>query len=353
MGRMSHENCVVAADNKTVYEGADESSNGFIFKYVADVAGDMSSGQLFVLKLDGPIGSTTTGSWVGIPNSTPAECNNVRSFATSVGATNFNAVEDVEISPLDGKIYFTSKATSRVYRFKDNGMTVSHADVFVGNSDFVYNIQTETGLVPEQWRGGIDNLTFDDEGNLYVIQDGGRNHIWMVPPCHTQTNPAVKLFAVTPAGCEPTGMTFSPDHKFMFVSMQHPSSSNTTAMIDATGTPVVFNKESAIVIARKEYLGPQAITPPVSVNNVEKAQLVSLYPNPTTDKITINLNSKVNEVATVRLFDITGVNVRVISKQLSMGNNSMEIDMANLSAGVYNAVIYINGQQLNAKVVKK
>src|SRR5690606_7393626 len=62
-----------------------------------------------------------------------------------------------------------------------------------------------------------------------------------------------------PAGSEPTGMTFSPDNKFMFVSIQHPSGSNTTEMIDASGTPIIFNKETAIVIARKEFLGVDAL----------------------------------------------------------------------------------------------
>lgn len=258
MGRMSHENCVVAADRKTVYYGNDQNP-GFIFKYVSDLEENLANGTLYVLKLDGPLDQTTTGSWIGIPNYTPSDCNSTTSYAAAVGATNFDSVEDVEISPRDGMIYFTSKASSRVYRFQDNGTTVQNTQVFVGNADFIYNIQTEDDIVEEQWRGGVDNLTFDDEGNLYVIQDGGRNHIWMVPFCHTQMNPAVKLFAVTPAGCEPTGMTFSPDFKYMFVSMQHPSASNTTEMIDATGNPVIFNKESAIVIARREFLGPEAL----------------------------------------------------------------------------------------------
>jgi hypothetical protein len=41
----------------------------------------------------------------------------------------------------------------------------------------------------------------------------------------------------------------------MFVSIQHPGSSNATIMIDAAGNPERFNRESAIVISRKEYFG--------------------------------------------------------------------------------------------------
>ncbi|PSK90285.1 alkaline phosphatase PhoX [Taibaiella chishuiensis] len=262
LGRMSHENVVVAFDHKTVYEGNDENP-GFIFKMVADTAGKLGTGNLYVLKLSGAAGVATSGTWMQVPNSTPTECNNVRAYAASIAATNFNSIEDVEISPLDSMIYFTSKASSRVYRFKDNKTVgnsndVTNCEVFVGNAGTMYNITYNGGTASEQWRDGNDNLTFDNEGNLYVIQDGGRNHIWMVKPCHTNADPKVELFAVTPAGCEPTGMTFSPDYKFMFVSMQHPSGSNATQMIDAAGNPERFNKESAIVIARKEFLGLNA-----------------------------------------------------------------------------------------------
>lgn len=360
MGRMSHENVVInPIDKKTAYLGNDENP-GYIFKFVADTAENMTEGSLYVLKLDGPLDATTTGSWVGIPNTTPTDCNNSRAYATAVGATNFDQIEDVEISPLDGKIYFTSKASSRVYRFQDNGNTVSNAEVFVGNSSFVYVINSDTGLVEEQWRGGVDNLTFDDKGNLYVIQDGGRNHIWMVPPCHTQTNPAVKLFAVTPAGCEPTGMTFSPDYKFMFVSMQHPSASNSTEMIDATGTPVKFNKESAIVIARKEVLGPLAFNPappPVDttthVNEIPNLNLLQVYPNPTDGMLNVKLSSNQNGVAVLRLYTITGASVRLITKSVRTGENEMNIDMNNLPAGVYTATLSVNGKTVSAKVIKK
>ncbi len=57
--------------------------------------------------------------------------NNMSSIAASLGGTNFNGVEDCEISPLDGKIYFTSKGKSRVYRFTDKGTTVEDFETFV------------------------------------------------------------------------------------------------------------------------------------------------------------------------------------------------------------------------------
>ena len=140
MGRMSHENVVVANDSLTAYEANDENP-GYVFKYVMKKKGDLSDGDLYVLKLDGPIDAINVGSWVKIPNSTPTECNNVRSAATAAGATNFSSLEDVEISPVDGMIYFTSKASSRVYRFRDYGSTVGDLEVFVGNKSQQYLIE--------------------------------------------------------------------------------------------------------------------------------------------------------------------------------------------------------------------
>ena len=353
LGRMSHENCVVSEDRKTVYYGNDENP-GYVFKFVADEEEDLTSGSLYVLKLDGPLDNSTTGTWVGIPNFTTDDCNNVRSYANAVQATNFDKIEDVEISPVTGQVYFTSKSSSRVYRFTDNGSSVSGAMVFVGNSSFIYNIETADGIVEEQWRGGVDNLTFDDEGNLYVIQDGGRNHIWMVPTCHTQTNPAVKMFAVTPAGCEPTGMTFSPDFKFMFVSMQHPSSNNQTEMIDATGTPVIFNNESCIVIARKEYLGPDAMyISPASIDEQSTIDAPTIFPNPTNGNVTIQINANNGGSAMVHVYNMVGSSVRVLSQSLNAGENNINVQMENLPAGVYSAVVVVGNQRFTQKIVKR
>lgn len=359
LGRMSHENVVVNPwDRKTVYQGNDENP-GYIFRFIADVPEDLTRGQLYVLKLDGPLDNATTGQWIGIPNSTPADCNNARAFASAVGATNFDQIEDVEISPLDSMIYFTSKASSRVYRFKDEGQRVSRVEVFVGNSASIYNIQTENDIVPEQWRGGVDNLTFDSKGNLYVIQDGGRNHIWMVPPCHTQTNPAVKLFAVTPAGSEPTGMTMSPDDKFMFVSIQHPSSSNATEQKDASGRLVKFNRESAIVIARKEFLGPEAIKPDTTGTTSvtewgnEAINSFTAYPNPTSHNVTLNADVSYPANAIITLTTIQGADVRLISRRFEKGLNSVELDLQNLPSGLYIATISVNGTKKSIKIIKQ
>ncbi len=114
---------------------------------------------------------------------------------------------------------------------------------------------------------GNDNLAFDGEGNLWVLQDGDRSHIWVVGPTHTATSPAVRLFAKTPVGCELTGITFSPDYKFMFISFMHPAINNIASQTDAAGISLVFNTSTTAVIALKENLGPSLGVVPVTLTS--------------------------------------------------------------------------------------
>lgn len=270
LGRISHENVVCANDSVTVYQGEDDGS-GNVFKFVADQKGNLSSGKLYALKLNSGLVSneptSSVGTWVLVPNTTKIERNTTKALAAGLGATPFNGVEDVEISPIDGKIYFTAKGNSRVYRFSDNGTTVSNFETFIGGASYRINIGNE--IISEPWGTGNDNLTFDDRGNLWVLQDGSRNHIWVVRPNHTQANPKVEVFMVSPYGSEPTGMTFSPDYKYMFVSIQSPAAITLTQK-DVAGNTVKFDRSNTLVIARNESWtgGPtmQSITGPATAN---------------------------------------------------------------------------------------
>jgi hypothetical protein len=276
MGAASHENAAISEDGVTVYTGEDGGSSA-VFKFVADTPGNLSAGKLYALKLDGPLvgGEPTSkgASWIAIPNTTQTERNSSRSLAISLGATNFNGVEDIEFGTIDGKIYFTSKGNGRIYRFDDNGSKVANFETFVGGTS--YDIHTNEGVFNEAWGGGNDNLCFDDKGNLWVLQDGGRNYVWVVRPDHSQVEPKVELFASFPNGSEPCGLTFSPDYRFGFISVQHPSGSNTNQM-DATGNMVRFNASATLVFALNENLGGQPTdTSVVSNSEWMKSTVVS------------------------------------------------------------------------------
>ncbi|WP_052671341.1 alkaline phosphatase PhoX [Aequorivita vladivostokensis] len=267
MGRMNHENVVVSADGTTAYYGEDGGTD-CVYKFVADTPGDLTSGTVYVLKLDLPLSgndpSSSTATWIQVPNTTKADRNNISSVAGALGGTNFNGVEDCEINPITGKIYFTAKGKDRVYRFKDDGNTISEFETFVGGKS--YDINTDQGVFTEAWSDGNDNLTFDDKGNLWVLQDGGRNYIWVVRPDHTQSNPKVLLHSSMPAGSEPTGLTFTPDYKYGFFSVQHPSGGNSPQQ-DATLNDVTFNASATVVFALRTEIGIQAPIADFEANN--------------------------------------------------------------------------------------
>ena len=117
-----------------------------------------------------PVGTLAT--WVEVPNTTIAERNNVKAKAAELGGTLFNGVEDIEIGSIDGKIYFTVKSNpfNRVYRFKDNGTTITEFETFVGGATTGYRVNVAGKEIDEDWGVGNDNLTFDDRGNLWVLQ---------------------------------------------------------------------------------------------------------------------------------------------------------------------------------------
>ncbi len=282
MGRQAHENVVIESDQTVAYWGADNITNGFIYKFIPTAPGNFSVGTLYVLETTGALG---TGTWKQVANTTKAERNNTIATSTTAGAYNFQRIEDVEIGP-DGKIYFASTATGRVYRFTDAGTTVSNLSVFVEST--TYDVDGSGPFAPAKFEWP-DNLAFDSEGNLWVLQDGGDNHIWVVSPAHTAAAPAIKVFANTPSGSEPTGITFSPDYKFMFISLQHPNASNTIGQTDAAGNNVIFDTHTTLVIARKENLG--VTTLPIRYismalvqknNSVEVSWLTSGSNEPTT-----------------------------------------------------------------------
>jgi hypothetical protein len=327
LGRASHENVVVMKDSITLYWGED-AGNGAVYKFIADKKADMSAGKLYVLKVTGGLPNGEAGSsngvWVQVPNTTQADRNNTYNLALGLGATTFAGVEDVEISPIDGMIYFAVKSapSERVYRFKDNGTTVSGFETYVGGGDNFY-INDGKSAILEPWGAGNDNLAFDDRGNLYVLQDGSQDHIWLVRNGHTRANPRIELFATTPTGCEPTGITFSPDYKFMFLSLQEPSSTNTATMRDASGRTITFNRSTALVIARNENLGST-----VPVREVQPILGgLEVYPNPTQGNFTMKFNLKEAGAVNLEVFDLAGKRIKVQKIDANSGLNYLSTDL--------------------------
>lgn len=351
VGRASHENVVAAQDSITLYWGED-AGDGHVYKFVADQKMNLYAGKLYALKLVSGLVSNeptaSTGEWILVPNTTVSDRNNTYSIAKSLGATPFNGVEDVEIHPLTGKIYFTAKGNSRTYRFKDNGTSVAEFETFIGGASYSY-IADNGATITEPWGTGNDNLVFDDRGNLYVQQDGSQDHIFMVRNDHTQENPKVELFATTPEGSEPTGMTFSADYKFAFISMQNPSATNTASFVDAAGKTITINKSTTLVISRIEHLASPVVITSIEDEVESGKEKPMVYPNPAEEFITIDLGLKKSGLATVEIYSLSGT---LLSKTTHATNTGGVIPMK-LNSGVYIVkVVSENGTRTEKVIIK-
>lgn len=355
LGRVSHENIVVSNDKVTAYFGEDDGL-GNVYKFVADNPGNLSAGKLYVLKLDAPMSSGeptgSTGTWIQVPNTTKAERNDVKVFGTAMGTT-FSGVEDVEIGTIDTMVYFTAKGLNRIYRFKDDGTSVSNFITYAGGKS--YRVSSGNYVITEDWGSGNDNLTFDDRGNLWVLQDGGRNHVWVIRPGHTQSNPKIEVFMHIPREAEPTGMTFTPDYKYMFISIQEPASSITANQRDVAGVYKTMNKSTMMVIARKEHLGiSQLAPPPTDVFNTNASDnKVSIYPNPFNDMAVIDLTiTKAQSHVIVEVVDVTGKTIQQIHPgTLAAGNYKYTISAP--VAGFYFCNVIIDNVRTTYKLVKQ
>ena len=342
LGNFKHENVVVHENRRTVYQGVDETI-GYLFKFVADAPENLSAGKLYVYK-----GSKQgDGNWILINNSTVEDQNTTLSQCAAVEATVFNGVEDVEINPFNNMIYLAVKSESKVYRFQDsnpiNGTTVTNFETYVGGTS--YEIFDGDSIYNVPWGTGNDNLAFDESGNLWVMQDGSKNYIWLVGSEHTQQNPSVKIFGRSPAGSEPTGITFTPDFRYLFMSIQHPSASNeSTSQPDAFGIPRTFDNHVTLVIARTENLNNNltSINQPFKKNSRFKA-----YPNPVYNSLNLVLEQNF-VVKELHLINAIG-NIVHISYQKS--GTEIEIAIDHLPNGIYFLQVLTDANTLEVKKI--
>jgi uncharacterized protein len=212
-----------------------ERTPGYLFKFVPDRRGDLSSGQTYVLKVTQPTGDRT-GAAEWIPLDRDAVQIDASAAADAVQATGYGRPEDVEIATSSGNnrggtnvLYVAITSEHRVLEIdlREPGGGAGHGTAFV--TDYVSrgtNATTEFEMP--------DNLALDRSGNLYITEDPGgsfssgkRNgdDIWVAAPNRVgqhQASPSVSRFAsLTDCDAEPTGIYFDMKSSRLFVNVQH------------------------------------------------------------------------------------------------------------------------------------
>ena len=77
-----------------------------------------------------------------------------------------------------------------------------------------------------------DNLTFDNEGNIWISTDGlannlpGNDGLFVVPTEGAERGRTMQFFSTVP-GAECSGPIFTPDNTALFVSVRHPGEGGT------------------------------------------------------------------------------------------------------------------------------
>jgi secreted PhoX family phosphatase len=207
--------------------------------------------------------ATTDGSTLGAKfGDLGAILVNTRLAADAVGATKMDRPEWITVHPQTGEVFATmtnnsSRAADKtdeanpraanpygqIVRWREAGNNAAAStfewDMFVlaGNpahpsgglfagSD---NIEAASGENVGNLFNSPDGLAFDADGRLWIQTDGnfsntgnfagmGNNQMLVADPATQE----IRRFLVGPSGCEITGITWTPDQKYMFINVQHP-----------------------------------------------------------------------------------------------------------------------------------
>ena len=286
LGRFKHENAALAETgdgHAVVYMGDDERGE-FIYRFISRDKIDhqnpkanrdlLDHGTLYVARFDNgdnnPDRSKGQGQWIELSHGkNGVDASNgfanqgevlihARMAASTVGATRMDRPEWIVVSPKDGQVYCTltnnakrgedgqpvggpnpreKNVYGQILRWKapngDHGADTFDWDLFVvAGNPAVHASQPKggsTNITPQNMFNSPDGMGFDDAGRLWILTDGdysnagdfagmGNNQMLCADPASGE----IRRFMVGPVGCEVTGISFSPDHKTLFVGIQHP-----------------------------------------------------------------------------------------------------------------------------------
>lgn len=214
--------------NSSIEPGEPNSfTGGFIYRFVPDQRDDLSSGQLYALRVEEPTGDRTgEARWVPLPRA--AVQVNSDAAAAAAGATGYDRPEDVEIATSTGNnrdgantLYVAITGEDRVLGIdlREPRGGSEHLTTFV--SDYV-----RAGVNAPADFDSPDNLALDRSGNLFITEDPGGNFpaktrgddIWAATPDRgpqpdTAGQPGraeetVRFATLTDCDAEPTGIYF-------------------------------------------------------------------------------------------------------------------------------------------------
>lgn len=295
LGRFKHENAevVIASDGHAVVYMGDDERGDYLYKFVSAKTyaedGDNSTllheGELFVAKFheDG------SGTWMNLKDagmSVQETLVYARIAADKIGATTMDRPEWIAANPFKVEAYVC--LTNNKNRGREgmqqpvNGVNprannqygqIARWEPVDGNhssADFKWDLFAVAGnpdvhtgpnagsknINSDNMFNSPDGLKFDKFGNLWIQTDGkysnkdgfagmGNNQMLL----GNTTTGEISRFLVGPKECEVTGLTWSVDHKTMFVGIQHPGEKGDSQFPGGAGT---IPRSAIIAVTRQD-----------------------------------------------------------------------------------------------------
>jgi hypothetical protein len=283
VANVSHEGLRFSNNARTLYF-VDEFNSGSIYKLVLKNKHDYTSGQTFVLKVDGfqghvavdynaaaNVGQPRTGTATWVPltdkhgnpltatdpfaNSLPGIERAGRQSADEAGGTPYGRPEDIEVGTLaNGReaVYFAATSENTVYTIEMIGSKKAVVKMLLSETGTPKNagFAATTGKI-----NSPDNLAQDRHGNIYVIEDAPNGSstggdIWFARDTDSDgvAESVDHFMSIRVAGSEATGMIFNPVKPNEFtVSVQHPNSTDLDKLPSGFGDALWTFDMSALV----------------------------------------------------------------------------------------------------------
>jgi hypothetical protein len=90
----------------------------------------------------------------------------------------------------------------------------------------------------------------------------------------------------------------------------------------------------------------------VGLDEISDNQMgIEIYPNPNNGNFTLELNDNKESKIDLEIFDIIGENVHSESKSINNGNKSIEIDLSNLSTGIYTIIVLSKSGKISKQLI--
>ena len=275
LGRFKHEgaNVTVNSDGKVVVYMGDDERFDYMYKFVSagtyvegDVAHNSSlfdEGDLYVAKFEGNGTSDGvhdgSGMWLPLVEGGESKVAGMsvaevliftRLAADTVGPTKMDRPEDVEVNPVNGRVYAaltnnsrrapgeTDEVNPRAENKHGQVLEITPAGGDHSSDDFMWKLVLICGDPndPETYFNGYDpsevssiscpdNVAFDGAGNLWIATDGnalGNCDGMYLMPLEGEHKGHLQQFLSVPAYAECCGPLIEWDDRVVFAAVQHP-----------------------------------------------------------------------------------------------------------------------------------